>query len=225
MEFNKKDAFNIPNILTYLRICLVFVFIAFMFLEFIPNNIYWAFGVFLLASLTDIADGYIARKFSLVSDIGKVLDPFADKLLQVTAIICLTVVGNIHYAFAIILFTKELYMICGGAYMLRYKDKITIQANVYGKVAAMVYAIGMLLAFFHKDFVRMQVGFGEFTIDWMILSIASVLAIVAATYYTVDILKSLKAAVRVSEKERKKNDIVSEKEEQSENVSDGKKDV
>ena len=94
MEFNKKDVFTLPNILTYLRIALVPVFIAFMFIDFMPNNIYWAFGVFLLASFTDVADGYIARKFSMVSDIGKILDPFADKFLQVSAIICLTVTGS-----------------------------------------------------------------------------------------------------------------------------------
>lgn len=205
MEFNKKDVFTLPNILTYLRIALVPVFIAFMFIDFMPNNIYWAFGVFLLASFTDIADGYIARKFSMVSDIGKILDPFADKFLQVSAIICLTVTGNIHYAFAIILFSKELYMIFGSLFMLRYKDKITIQANVYGKVAAAVYAVGMILAFFHNDFVELKVGFGEYTLDWMILTVASVLAIVAAVYYTADILSKLKKA-NSEEKENPNND-------------------
>ncbi len=214
MEFNKKDVFTLPNILTYLRIALVPVFIAFMFIDFMPNNIYWAFGVFLLASFTDVADGYIARKFSMVSDIGKILDPFADKFLQVSAIICLTVTGNIHYAFAIILFSKELYMICGSLFMLRYKDKITIQANVYGKVAAAVYAVGMILAFFHNDFVELKVGFGEYTLDWMILTVASVLAIVAAVYYTTDILSKLKKA-NIEEKENPKKDDAQKSEELS----------
>ena len=68
------------NKITIFRVILIPVFLVLMYLRF-PGHTYWAFGVFVLASLSDFADGYIARHYNQVSDFGKFMDPLADKLL------------------------------------------------------------------------------------------------------------------------------------------------
>ena len=72
------------NKITIFRVILIPVFLVLMYLRF-PGHTYWAFGVFVLASLSDFADGYIARHYNQVSDFGKFMDPLADKLLVVAA--------------------------------------------------------------------------------------------------------------------------------------------
>ena len=74
------------NKITIFRVVLIPVFLVLMYLRF-PGHMYWAFGVFVLASLSDFADGYIARHYNQVSDFGKFMDPLADKLLVVSAML------------------------------------------------------------------------------------------------------------------------------------------
>ena len=77
---------NIPNILSFIRIGLVFVFIALFF----TNHIYLSLLIFLLAGATDVVDGYLARRFNWITNLGKILDPFADKMMQVSVLLCLS---------------------------------------------------------------------------------------------------------------------------------------
>ena len=78
---------NLPNKLTMLRILMIPLFMVFIELEALPNHVLWAFVVFVLASLTDLLDGKIARKYNLVTDFGKFMDPLADKLLVTAALV------------------------------------------------------------------------------------------------------------------------------------------
>jgi len=80
---------NLPNKLTVLRIFMIPLFLVFFFCPLIPHSYFWAFLTFALASLTDMLDGMIARKYNLVSDFGKLMDPLADKLLTIAAFVCL----------------------------------------------------------------------------------------------------------------------------------------
>ena len=82
---------NLPNKLTITRIIMIPVFVALFYLTVIPGNFYIAAGIFALAAATDFLDGYIARKYNLVTDLGKFLDPIADKVLVSTALIVLLV--------------------------------------------------------------------------------------------------------------------------------------
>ena len=72
---------NLPNKLTMLRILLIPVFMVFIEWDSLPGHILWAFVIFVVASLTDFVDGYIARKNNMVTDFGKFMDPLADKIL------------------------------------------------------------------------------------------------------------------------------------------------
>lgn len=84
---------NLPNRITITRILLMPVFIA-LFLVSFPGSMFVALGIFLIAAISDALDGYIARKYSLVTDLGKFLDPIADKLLATTGLIMLITGAN-----------------------------------------------------------------------------------------------------------------------------------
>ncbi len=191
MQFSKKDLFTIPNILTYIRLLCVPVFIGMMIAYCVDKSatayLWTAFGLFVFASATDIADGYIARRFNLISDIGKVLDPVADKLLQGFAILMLGIAGNVHWAFVVIIVAKEIFIGITSKYFMRAsKRQVEQMANKWGKYAALTVFIGLFFAFlvpFHK-----VIAIG----DLVIFCIGSALAICAAVQYTYIYTKQLK---------------------------------
>ncbi len=191
MQFSKKDLFTIPNILTYIRLLCVPVFIGMMIAYCVDKSatayLWTAFGLFVFASATDIADGYIARRFNLISDIGKVLDPVADKLLQGFAILMLGIAGNVHWAFVVIIVAKEIFIGITSKYFMRAsKRQVEQMANKWGKYAALIVFIGLFFAFlvpFHKV---IEIG------DLVIFCIGSALAICAAVQYTYIYTKQLK---------------------------------
>lgn len=190
MRFSSKEIFTIPNILTYIRLLCVPVFIWLMLDSSIGSfNVYIAFAIFVFASVTDVLDGYIARKFNMVSDIGKVTDPLADKLLQVSTMICLAIIGQLHYAFVLVLLLKELYMVLGGVVILKvFKSNYTIEANKWGKIATLVNSVGIIMSFFHKPEFK-----NLYYIDWAIVGVGALLAIYAAAQYTVNFVKYRKS--------------------------------
>ena len=152
----KKSMKYIPNILTYIRLACVPAFaIVFFCVGGERNlNVYIAFGIFLFASATDLLDGYLARKFDCVTALGKMLDPLADKLLLVSAAICLCVndfthhseLANLFLAFPIILGLKETYMILWGIRLA--KRTIIVHSNIYGKAATVILSVGLIMSFF-----------------------------------------------------------------------------
>ena len=120
MLFKKE---NIPNFLSLFRILLVPVYIYL----YITYHYRLSGAVFLLTGITDVVDGYIARKNGWVTDVGKLLDPLADKLIQISAIACLTWLGtqSVHlpkWMFFIIII-KEMLQITGAAFILGEKKK------------------------------------------------------------------------------------------------------
>lgn len=190
MQFSKKDAFTVPNVLTYIRLLCVPVFIGMMIAYCVDKTateyLWAAFGLFVFASATDIADGYIARRFNMISDIGKVLDPVADKLLQGFAVLMLGISGNVHWAFVVIIVAKEIFIGVTSKYFMRAsKRQVEQMANKWGKYAALTVFIGLFFAFlvpFHKVIAIM---------DLVIFCIGSVMAVIAATQYTVIYCKQL----------------------------------
>ena len=193
-HIKKEDFYNIPNILTYIRILCVPAFIAVFFAVSGENNlnVYIAFSIFLFASATDIVDGYIARKYSLITDLGKMLDPLADKLLQVSAAVCLCVnefvehssIGMLFLLFPIALGAKELFMMVWGVILA--KRTIVVHSNIYGKAAAFTNGVGLLMSFFvgaEYDAFRI--------IATVILSIGTILAYIALIDYASKLAKQL----------------------------------
>lgn len=141
---------NLPNKLTILRIAMIPVFMAFFFLTMIPYNYFIAAIVFVLAAATDFLDGYIARKYHLVTNLGKFLDPIADKVLVSTALILMLTVDAIlpplfSIAVAVIL-AREL--IVSGFRMVAASRGLVLAADKIGKVKTVFQdlAIFVLLA-------------------------------------------------------------------------------
>ena len=142
---------HIPNILSSLRIAMVGVF-AWLFLTAKiphPANYLWALGVFVLAFVTDVLDGFLARRFNWVTPIGKLLDPLADKLMSITALIVI-LIGKwngslfwIYFALVILVGVKEILMVVGGMIML--KQRKVAYSDWYGKTATGLFAFGTVL--------------------------------------------------------------------------------
>lgn len=188
MEENKKDyskkIFTIPNILSFIRLGAVpvFIFVFFYFYDTIP---YLAGIIFASIAITDVVDGFIARKFNMISDVGKVLDPLADKVSQLACIICLMIKGNVHYLIFTILFAKELYMIVCG--IILFNRKFVMSANWVGKINSLVINVGAFLALFIN--VPGAAGTVLKAVSFGLLVIGVLLSITAAIWYTVIVWK------------------------------------
>ena len=138
---------NLPNKLTVLRVCMVPVFVVFMLWNgFGTASKYVAAAIFILASMTDWLDGYLARKNNLVTDFGKFMDPIADKLLVCSALICLVEKGALAAWIVIIIIGRE-FIISG--FRLVASDKgVVIAARYWGKfktVSQMLMVILLIL--------------------------------------------------------------------------------
>ncbi len=134
---------NLPNKLTILRILMVPVFIACFYLE--PWLAWWdylAAAVFFAADMTDIVDGYIARKHGLVTNFGKFMDPIADKLLFCSAFILLTSRGSLSPALCIIFIERELMI--SGFRLVCVQSGTVIAANWTGKLKSTLQVIAIL---------------------------------------------------------------------------------
>ena len=137
---------NLPNKLTMLRVIMVPFFVAFLLLtpEY-PMFKFIAFVLFVAASLTDLLDGYIARKYQLVTNFGKFMDPLADKLLVSAALICLTARGFIPAWMTIVIISRE--FIISGFRLIAAERGIVIAAGWLGKwkTAVTMVMLAMML--------------------------------------------------------------------------------
>ncbi len=127
---------NLPNKLTIFRVILIPVFILLFFLADSP---WYAAGVFVLASLTDTADGMIARKYNLVTTFGKFADPLADKLLVASAMICMVQTGVLPAWIVVVIIARE--FIISGFRLVAAEQGIVIAAGWWGKVKTAVQMV------------------------------------------------------------------------------------
>lgn len=141
------QAKNIPNLLSVFRILLIPVYVI-LFLQHFPDGLYLSGLVFLLAGLTDVLDGYLARRNHWVSNIGKLLDPLADKLIEVAALVLLAVKwGGVFVGLAIVALLKELIMIIA-AYVIVVKAKVFVMSMWFGKLTTLLLYVEVLIVSF-----------------------------------------------------------------------------
>ena len=124
----------IPNILTTLRLIII-PFFAYSILS--EKSLWISVSLFLLSGVTDVVDGWIARKFNMITDVGSVYDPLVDKLMQITAVVCLAFVKVIPLWVIYFVLLKELTMIITGSVL--YVKKIVVHSNWYGKAATVFF--------------------------------------------------------------------------------------
>ncbi len=157
---------NIPNRLSLSRICMIPLFVAAYFLPY-EWGVYVAIGIFLICCFTDFLDGYIARKYNMVSDLGKLLDPIADKILVCAALFCVVATNPLQYfhnfngnlttsanfieLFGIILLTVGSILILArellisAVRMIAASKGIVVQANIFGKIKTVMQDISLPL--------------------------------------------------------------------------------
>ena len=157
---------NIPNVLTLFRLGLVPVTAVLIYFD----RMTLALLIYIVACATDLLDGFIARRQKLVTEAGMLLDPVADKLMSVFAVIAFTVSGVLPWYVLAVILIKELLMVGGGIF-LYYKDIIS-PANNFGKLAAFVFNTSVAFTFLYKLVSPWHIYFISFALLFMLASLA-----------------------------------------------------
>lgn len=192
----------VPNTLTIIRFLLIPVIIFFIF----SGNYILAFVFFTISGLTDIADGFIARKFNLISNFGKLMDPLADKLTQIATLASLVLTNIIPIWILLIVLLKEFIMICGASFL--YGKNVVVYSKWYGKLATVLFYVAIVVSLLLKQFeltgIWENLDLGLYTLA-LLTTIFSLLMYVKDLYNKGFIDKQdLKKEVTVDKKEKKK---------------------
>ena len=135
---------NLPNKLTVVRMVLVPFFVASLLMSGSNESLKWvALVLFCVASLTDFLDGYIARKYNLITNFGKFMDPLADKILTISGMICLIELGRIPSWIVVIIVARE--FIISGFRLIAAENGVVIAANYWGKFKTTFQMIMIIL--------------------------------------------------------------------------------
>ena len=175
------NIWNIPNALTILRLLLVPVYVRL----FDENRYIAALCVFVAASLTDLLDGYIARKYHLITAFGKLMDPLADKIMVLTVMVTLVLDGRLPGWALIVVAGKETIMVLGGWLLVKMKD-IVVFSSAIGKAAQFVFCLGLALSLLQESFVSWPVQPGR-----VFVYAAVALNLAALVYYALDVKRKL----------------------------------
>ena len=212
LKENLKDLFTdwntIPNWMCFVRIALIPVFAVL----FIKEYYLWAVITMIVAALTDVFDGKIARKYNMVSNLGKILDPIADKLSQMAIVVILIIKfwqndGIVKYIFFLFII-KELIMIIGGGILLS-KGMRPTAAEVWGKAATGVFYVFMItiIALGSPDSPLVGVWFFKQlpqTLTTVMVIISALLAFVSLFGYAPGFIKQMKENKAASNSDKKK---------------------
>jgi CDP-diacylglycerol--glycerol-3-phosphate 3-phosphatidyltransferase len=167
---------NLPNKLTILRMILIPVFIIFMKLPIDGGRII-ALVIFIAACLTDTADGYIARKYDLVTDFGKFMDPLADKLLVCAAMILLIDTGQLASWIVIVIISRE--FIISGFRLIAVDNGIVIAASIWGKIKTICQMVMLIALIWDLPF------YGFWVFEQILIYASLVLTIVSLIDYLI----------------------------------------
>ena len=165
---------HIPNILSIIRILLVFVFVYFVFSE---NGLLASIIVFLVAGITDVVDGYLARRNNWITNLGKILDPFADKLMQCTVMVCLCLKNIVPIWFVVPYFIKEITTLLIGFIVIRRRNVVVV-SKWYGKAAICLFYLTVVVSVLLRDIIA-----GDLIAQIIIFTPSIVLTIAAFVGY------------------------------------------
>ncbi|HSO68197.1 MAG TPA: CDP-diacylglycerol--glycerol-3-phosphate 3-phosphatidyltransferase [Arachnia sp.] len=179
----KPNNLNVPNVLTVIRILLVPVYVVLMFIA--PDDLGWrltATAVFVGAMLTDLADGYIARRYNLITDFGKLWDPVADKALTGAAFVSLSILDSfpgqvgLPWFFTIIILVREWGITWVRAAIAKYG---IMAANKGGKAKTLTQTLALIVFSIGLQFLPSSVQF----IAWALMWAALILTVVTGADY------------------------------------------
>ena len=139
----KKDIFTIPNFLSFIRLLLIPVYISIYLRATQPQEYFIAGGILVVSCMTDMIDGQIARHFNMISNLGKVLDPMADKLTQLTLTICLSIRYPVLQLVLVLFLSKEFFQLLTALIMFR-NGKVLPGAIPAGKICTTVLFVSFI---------------------------------------------------------------------------------
>ena len=169
---------NLPNLLTLIRFLLVPVMSYFL----VSKNFTLAIIIYILASITDVLDGFIARKYNMITKLGKFLDPMADKLLQFSALLGLWVVGIIPFWITLIFFLKEIFMGLGAIKLLKNKD-VVVPSKWFGKMSTVFFFVAIVFSMLSENVLVLK----PYVLPMFILALLSL--VFAFIMYLLNFLK------------------------------------
>ncbi|MGA1862639.1 CDP-diacylglycerol--glycerol-3-phosphate 3-phosphatidyltransferase [Deferribacter thermophilus] len=168
--------FNIANQLTFLRLIIVPIFLIFLFIDKTYSNII-ATVLFILASITDFIDGFIARKYNLVTNLGKIIDPIADKILVASALIGLVELKRIPAWIVIIILSREFAV--GALRNFASTKGVVIPAGLSGKVKTTLQMISISMIIYKEKFL----GVDMYYLGKILLYISVIISILSLIDY------------------------------------------
>ena len=176
---------NLPNKLTVLRVCMIPFFVVMLLLNGGENQTYRyiAAAIFIVASLTDMLDGKIARKYNLVTNFGKFMDPLADKLLVCSALICLVDLKQLPAWMVIVIISRE--FIISGFRLIASDNGVVIAASYWGKFKT-VFQMLMIIV------LILDLGGSFVLLEQILIYVALILTVVSLVDYLMknkDVLK------------------------------------
>ena len=170
----KKE--NIPNILTIIR----FILIPFIYISVLSKHYLAALIIFTISALTDVLDGYIARKYNYITDIGKLIDPLADKLTQVSLLLSLALLKILPWWIFAIVFIKELVLVISASVLYSKKD-VVVYSKWYGKLATTLFYLAIVCSLIINQF---NIQFA-FRIDLYLYYLAILATVFALIMYAI----------------------------------------
>jgi CDP-diacylglycerol--glycerol-3-phosphate 3-phosphatidyltransferase len=172
---------NLPNKLTIFRVVLIPFFLLFLYTDFWGSaNSYVAVAIFIVASLTDLLDGKIARKYNMVTNFGKFMDPLADKLLVCSAMIALVDLGKLAGWIVIIIIARE--FIISGFRLIASDNGVVIAASYWGKFKTTFQMIMIILLVLDLPLPYMNVVNTVFVYIALALTVVSLVDYIAKNY-------------------------------------------
>lgn len=146
----KKEIFTIPNILSMFRLLLIPLYVSIYLNAKQEADYYLAAAILAVSCLTDLIDGQIARRFHMISTVGKVLDPFADKVTQFTLVLCLAIKYPVLWSLVVLILVKELFQLTAGILNFK-KGRMLKGAQFTGKICTTVLFISLIVLVMMPD--------------------------------------------------------------------------
>lgn len=176
MQFNIKENLNLPNIISFIRLILVIPMVI-----FISNNDQRGIvTVVLLAFISDYLDGYTARKYNIITEFGKVIDPLADKVFVGLTVVFMYVYGYIELWFFSLVLGRDMLIFLGGLYVTP-KLGYVLPSNMLGKVTVNILALNLFLLLMGIDFYIMELTY-----------LTSIFIVISFFSYLLRVMKLLK---------------------------------
>lgn len=176
---------HVPNALTIIR----FFLIPFIVIFALQDNYILAITFLIISGITDVADGCIARKYNLITDFGKLMDPLADKCTQVATLIVLVVQNIIPIWILIVVLVKEILLIVGASFL--YGKDLVVSSKWYGKISTVLFYVAIFFSMLIKQF-NLQYTFDTYIYYLAILFTLFSLVMYFKAFYVKDFLKKEK---------------------------------